>query len=187
MVANIDFPRGLQPFGVLLRVNEYTLSSGYAQNLFIGDPVVRTGTGKNVNIATAGAGNRITGAIVGIYDANRIPMAYWPSGNSGIGYVMVADDPEQEFVAQGDGLVSYLDADDCGGNVDLVSGSGSTVYYRSGWELDDSMTADNTANRQIRLLEAIDVSGNTVALANAAWRCRINYHTEGPGAVGVGV
>lgn len=186
-MANTNFPRGLQPYGNLLQVTEYTLSSGYAQDLFIYDPVVVNGTNRNVVIATAGTGNAITGSIVGIYDADKVPLQYWDSGHSGVGYVLVADSPDQVFIAQGDGDTSYLDINDCNGNVNLVSGAGSTVNNLSGWELDDSDTGGATADDQIRLIRPDQRVDNTVGIANADWLCRINNHTANAGIVGVGV
>jgi len=186
-MANVNFPRGLQPYGNLLQVTEYTLSSGYAQDLFIWDPVVVNGTDRNVVIATAGTSNAISGVIVGIYDLNKVPLQTWESGHTGIGYVLVADDPRQLFIAQGDGAVSYLDINDCNGNVNLVAGAGSTVNYLSGWELDDSDTGGNTADDQIRLIRPVQQVDNEVGIANADWLFRINNHTANAGIVGVGV
>jgi hypothetical protein len=186
-MANLNFPRGLQPYGNLLRVTEYKLSAGYAQNLFIYDPVIAIATGRDVNIATAGTGNPITGSILAIYDSNKVPLAYWDSGHSGEGYVLVADHPQQTFVCQGDGAVSFLDEDDCNGNLNLVSGAGSTVNYLSGWQLDDSQTAGNVAADQVRLIRPVDRVDNTVGIANADWICQINNHTQSVGIVGVGV
>jgi len=186
-MANVNFPRGLQPYGNLLQVTEYKLSSGYAQNLFIGDPVIVNGTDRNVVIATGGTGNPITGAIVGIYDANKVPLQYWDSGHSGVGYVMVADDPRQVFVSQGDGDTSYLDINDCNGNINLIAGAGSTVNYLSGWNLNDSDTGGATAGDQIRLIRPVQQVDNTVGIAYGDWLCRINNHTANAGIVGVGV
>ena len=90
-MANIDHPRGLQPYGNLLQVTEYTLASGLAQDLFIWDPIVVLGTGRNVTIATATTGNAISGVIVGIYDLNKVPLQTWESGHTGIGFVIVAE------------------------------------------------------------------------------------------------
>lgn len=186
-MANVDFPRGLQPFGPILRANEYKIPAAYAQDLFIWDPVIKIATGRDINIATAGSTNRITGSILAIYDSNKIPLQYWDSGHAGEGYVLVADHPDQCYVIQGDGDTSYLDENDCHGNVPLVSAAGSTVYYRSGWELDDSATAATTAAEQIRLIRPVDNVNNVVGSANCDWICRINYHTEAVGAVGVGI
>ena len=186
-MANINHPRGLQPYGNLLQVTEYTLSSGYAQDLFIWDPVTVNGTSRDVIISGVGAAEAITGSIVGIYDLNKVPLQYWDSGHTGIGYVLVADDPRQLFIGQGDGAVSFLDADDANGNIPLVSGAGSTVNFLSGWQLDDSATAGATANEQIRLLRPDQRDDNTVGIANADWLFRINNHTANAGIVGVGV
>ena len=186
-MANVNYPRGLQWHRNLLQATEYTLSAAYAQDLFIGDPVITNGTSRDVVIATAGTGNAITGAILGIYDLDKVPLNYWDSGHVGIGYVVVADHPDQVFVAQGDGLVSFLDADDANGNINLVAGTGSTVNYLSGWELDDSDTGGATPGDQIRLIRPEQITDNTVGIANADWIFRINNHTNNAGIVGVGV
>ena len=49
-MANTNFPRGLQPHEKVLHKNTYNIPSGYAQDLFIGDPVIATGTGGEINI-----------------------------------------------------------------------------------------------------------------------------------------
>lgn len=186
-MANIDRPKGLEPAGNLLRVTEYKCVAGYAQDLFIGDPVVAIATGRDINIATAGTGNNVLGAIVGIYDADKVALPYWDSGHSGEGYFMVADHPEQIYSIQGDGDTSYLDEDDCNGNVNLVSGSGSTVYYRSGWEINESDTGGSTAGDQLRLIRPVDRPDNTIGIANADWLVRINNLQTAAGIVGAGV
>jgi len=186
-MANVNFPRGLEPYGNLLRVTEYTLSSAYAQDLFIGDPVELSATGRDVVVATAGTGNPLTGSITGIYDLNKVPLAYWDSGHTGIGYVTVADDPKQIYVAQGDGLVSILTTIDANGNVNLIGGAGSTVNYRSGWQIDDSDTGGGTAGDQIRLIRQVERDDNEKDVAYCDWLFQINNHTQSVGIVGVGV
>ena len=186
-MANTDFPRGLQPIGPILSAREYKLSAAYAQDLFIGDPVVAIATGRDVNIATPGSTNAILGSILAIYDANKVPLNYWDSGHTGEGYVVVADHPDQLFVCQGDGDTSYLDENDCNGNVPLVSAAGSTVNYRSQWELDDSAAAGAEAAEQIRLIRPVDRPDNTVGSANCDWICKINNHQGLQGIVGAGI
>lgn len=186
-MANLDHPRGLQPYGNLLQVTEYTLASGLAQDLFIWDPIEMTGTGRDVTILNAGTtGNPIGGVIVGIYDLNKVPLQSWVSGFTGIGHVLVADHPNQLFIAQGDGAVSFLDINDAGGNINLVAGSGSTVNFLSGWQLNDSDTGGNTPGDLIRLIRPDQRDDNTVGTANADWLCRINNHQNAAGIVGVG-
>jgi len=186
-MANVDFPRGLQPHEEIIHKVEMKIPAAYAQDLFIWDPVIAIATGRDINIATAGTGNPILGSILAIYDSNKVPLQYWDSGHAGEGYVIVADDPRQQYIIQGDGDTSFLDEDDASGNINLVSGAGSTVYYRSGWQLDDSATAGNTAGDQIRLVRPVDRVDNTVAIANCDWICQINNHQKTVGIVGVGV
>jgi hypothetical protein len=183
----VDRPRGLEPIGPLLSAREYKCVSAYAQDLFIGDPVVAIATGRDINIATPGSTNALIGAIVAIYDENKVPLAYWDSGHVGEGYIVVADHPDQLFVCQGDGDTSYLDENDCNGNVPLVSGGGSTVTYRSTWELDDSATGGAEAAEQIRLIRPQDRPDNTIAIANCDWICKINNHQGLQGIVGAGI
>jgi hypothetical protein len=184
-MANIDFPRGLQPWKKLEQANYYTVASDYGTAVYIGDPVIASGTNRNVTLATAGTGNKVLGAVIGVYDTNMLPLSYLPASTGG--YVLVADHPDQVFVAQGDGAVSYLDINDCNGNINLVSGTGSSVNYRSGWELDDSDTGGNTAGDQIRLIKPVQSADNTVGIANCLWECKINNHQALQGIVGAGV
>ena len=186
-MANIDFPRGLEVYGNLLRATEYKVVAAYAQDLFIGDPVIAIATGRDINIAAESTGNPVLGAILGIFDSNKSPLNFWDSGHSGEGYMLVADHPDQLFVIQGDGDTSFLDEDDSHGNVNLKSGSGSTVYNRSGWEINESDTGGTTAADQLRLIRVVDRIDNTIAIANADWIVRINNHQHTSGIVGVGV
>jgi len=187
-MANVDFARGLVPFGELLRATWYQVPSAVVGNvsIFIGDPVILTGTGNTCDIATAGTGNPILGAVLATYDADQVPTQYHLD-NGGAGYLLVADHPDQLFIAQTDGDTSYLSADDAGGNVNLIGGTGSTVNYRSGWEIDDSDTGGSTAGDQVRLMKLAPRADNTIGIANADWIVRINNHQQTSGIVGVGV
>jgi hypothetical protein len=187
-MANVNFPRGLQPHEEVLHKVEMKIPAAYNQDLFIWDPVISIATGRDINIATAGTGNPILGSILAIYDSNKDPLQYWDAAHVGEGYVIVADHPMQKYIIQGDGDTSFLDEDDSSGNVNLVAGSGgSTVYYRSSWQLNDSDTGGNTAGDQIRLIRVVDRVDNTIGIANADWICQINNHQQTAGIVGVGV
>ena len=187
MAANADFPRGMQPYGPLLRVTEYTLSAAYTEDVFIGTPVVANGTGRNVVLASMGTSHPILGAVIGIAGSDRVPLAYWPDDNPGVGYVLVADHPEQIYVSQTDGDTTFLTIDDCNGNVNLIGSGGSTVNYRSAVEIDDSDTGGATADDQIRLIKPVDRPDNTVGIANCDWLYRLNNPQSAAGIVGVGV
>ena len=188
-MANADRPMGLQVYGPLLRVQEYTLSSAYSTAIYRGDPVIQNGTSTDVVIATAGTGNPLRGVVVGVFDVNHVPLAYWPASNPGIGYVLVADHPAQLFVVQdnaGTGAQTF-GANGSGGNVNLASGTGSTVTGISGWELAGGDTPGNTAADQVRLIKAVPRVDNAVASVWCDWIVQINNHQGSVGIVGVGV
>jgi len=75
-MANVDRPRGLEPIGPILSAREYKCVSAYAQDLFIGDPVIAIATGRDIQIAVPGSTNALIGAIIGIADENKVPLAY---------------------------------------------------------------------------------------------------------------
>jgi hypothetical protein len=56
-MANVDRPIGLRPLrhlgGGEVRMNGYTIASGYNVSLGAGDPVIMTGTGRNIAVAAA--------------------------------------------------------------------------------------------------------------------------------------
>lgn len=194
-MANTSKNIGLKVAGPLLGCTLYSVSSAYATALYLGDPVVASGTSNQVTVATAGSTNKILGAIIGVYDSNKIPgiatstgerVPYRPASTAA--YVLVADHPMQLFIAQGDGDTSYLDANDAGGNVPLVaSTAGSTVTGGSAWKLDDSATAGSEAAEQIRLVRPVDRADNEPYVASAEWYCFINNHQKLQGIVGAGV
>lgn len=194
-MANVQSPRGLRVAGPLLGVHWYSVAAAATVPLFIGDPVTLTGTSNQVTTASAGSGNALLGAIVGIYDTNKVPgiqistgerVNYKPTATAC--YVLVADDPKQIFIAQGDGAVSYLDMDDCGGNIPLVASSaGNTLSGQSAWTLDDSATASTSVADQIRLVRPVERPDNTVGIAYCDWYCFINNHQRNAGVVGAGI
>jgi hypothetical protein len=194
-MANINFPRGLQPHRNLLRATEYTIPAAYTAagsngGLFIYDPVVATGgtTGREINISPVGTGEALTGCILAIYDENKVPLSHWVDGTAAGGFCLVADHPDQIFVAQGDGNAAFLVDNDAGANVNLAQQPGSTINFLSGWEIDESDAGDaGVAGDQLRLLRPEQITDNTVGIANADWLVQINNHTQSVGIVGVGV
>lgn len=194
-MANVQSPRGLRVAGPLLGSHYYPVASTYATALYLGDPVLLTGTSNNVTVAAAGSGNAMCGAVIGVYDSDKIPGTVNSSGvrvnykvASVAAYVLVADHPMQLFISQGDGDTSFLDMDDCGGNIPMVaSTAGSTLSGQSAWTLDDSATAGTSTADQIRLVRPVDRVDNTVAIAYCDWYCFINNHQRNASVVGAAV
>lgn len=203
MTTNTDTPFGLRP--VRYRdgspyngaVNPYYINSTYATALFIGDPVVKVAGGSNaaavgsfpigtlpeIQKATAGDGNAITGVIVGFAPLpNNLGLQYNTASTERVAYV--CDDPNVVFEIQADGAIS---ATQVGLNAILIyTHSGSTVTGRSGAELDTTSTAPSAdASNQLTILRVVDRADNYAATANTKVLVAINQHTELTGAIGI--
>jgi hypothetical protein len=202
-MANIDSPFGLRPVrhksGAPYNgaVTPYYIPGDYGTALFVGDPVVETGTANTaaveapgagrfnvgtlqaINKATAGDGNAVTGAIVGFAalptDLNK---AYNPANTARVAYV--CDDPDVVFEIQADGAVA---AASMGLNaVFIYTHSGNTTTGLSGVELDttsDTPAAD--ASNQMLILRAANREDNDTTSTWAKVEVLLNNHTKAAG------
>lgn len=205
-MANIDAAFGLRPIkrrnGASYHVatTPYYIPSSYGTALYIGDPVVKTGTANTtavsapgagafapgmlpvVSKATAGATNAVTGVIVGFAPIpTDLSKIYNPASTERIAFV--ADDPDLIYEIQADGPVA---ATDIGTNANLIfTNAGSTTSGLSGVELNTaSMTAD--ATYQLTILRAADRTGrNELGTDWTILEVRLNLNTERVGAVGI--
>lgn len=192
-MANADTPMGLKP---IRHINgapyngayrEYYVPATYATALFVGDPVVITGTSNTSAIAgnapgtlpeinKSGEGTKISGVIVGFApDPDGLERIYNPASTERIVYV--ADDPDLVFEIQEDSDGGALAATSVGLNAPLeFATSGSTTTGLSGVELDSSGAATtNTLNFKImRLVNRVDNAIGT----NAKWEVIANLHTQ---------
>lgn len=202
-MANIDSPFGLKPLrhksGAPYNgaVNPYYIPASYGTALFVGDPVVKTGTSNTaavtvpgagkfgigtmpeINKATAGDANAVTGAIVGFTalpsDLNK---NYNPASTERVAWV--CDDPDIIFEIQADGAVA---AASMGLNaVFIYTHSGSTSTGLSGVELDttsDVPAAD--ASNQMIIIRAANREDNDTTITHAKVEVLLNNHTEAQG------
>lgn len=201
-MANNDTPFGLRPVkhrnGAAYNgaVNPYYIPSSYATALFVGDPVVKTGTSNTavvddfgigtlpeINKATAGDNNPITGVIVGFApDPDNLGRIYNPASTERIAYV--CDDPDVVFEIQADGAIA---AAQVGLNAVLIyTNAGSTTTGLSGAELDttsDVPAAD--ASNQLTIQRVVNRVDNEAASAFTKVEVKINNHTEAHGALGI--
>ena len=200
-----DTPFGLKPKGTRngaaynARISKYYKASGYATAVFIGDAVVRAGSANtaevtsgtevhmpgtlpDINRATVGDGNAITGVVVG-FEANPDAQTTVHSPASTEQVVLVCDDPYAEFEIQADGTLA---ATQVGLNAVLIdTHSGSTNTGLSGTELDttsDAPAAD--ASNQLTILRFTPRSDNDIG-TNSKVDVRITNHTEAHGALGI--
>lgn len=206
-MANTNAPFGLKYVRHQLGASNvvarpYYIPASYGTALFVGDPVVKTGTSNTarvrcsegefrdgelpaINKCTAGDGNAVTGVIVGFsINADNPNQKYNPASTERV--ALVIDDPYAIFQIQDDGGAA-LDETAVGLNaVFIFTDSGDTATGISGVELDagttDAPAAD--ASNQMTILRLADrLNGDTGA--NAVWEVRLNNHTEAHGAVGI--
>lgn len=202
-MANSNTPKGLVPIknnGGELEVNYYYIPSSYGTALFIGDPVVKTGTSNTANVvagqrefaagslpeinkATAGDNNPITGVVVGfLSDFDNTTLNYNPASTERI--AVVADNPDQRFEIQEETAGTALAATSVGLNANVVyAESGSTATGISGAELDTSNPA-STATFQLKILRLVDRADNAIG-QHAKWEVKINRHSDANAVAGI--
>lgn len=190
-MANSNAPRGLVSVRAAARsswanaLRRYSVPASYGTALFVGDPVIKTGTADaegfaEVNAATAGG--FITGVVVGFEDVNSMQLGYGAASTTRA--VLVDDDPESLFEVQEDAVGGALAVTAVGLNADLIAAAGSTATKASGWMLDTS-TAAVTATLQVKIIEFQHRADVEVGNANSKILVKINKHTELANVAGI--
>lgn len=166
-MANVDRPFGFTATrhgggGTPQRLGSYEIADGLGSDIFSGDPVVIQGTGRTIDLASAGNTNLITGIFAGVRytDANGDVQfrPHWPTGTVGTGLqrgdanpeALVYDDPDQEFIIQVSASAGLVAAD-VGSVANFVAGAGSAFTGRSAYELDQT-SIGQAVDRQLRIL-----------------------------------
>lgn len=211
-MANIDSPFGLKPVrhksGAPYNgaVNPYYVPGDYGTALYIGDPVVKTGTANTAVVAAPGVGKfgigtlpainktaagdvdgntkRITGVIVGFAALpNDLSKPYNPANTERI--ALVCDDPDVVFEIQADGAVA---AASMGLNAVLIyTHGGNTTTGLSGAELDTTSNAPAAdASNQLTIVRAVNREDNDTTITHAKVEVLINAHTEASGYTAAG-
>lgn len=204
-MANTQNAFGLRPKQTLVgadwnsKLRPFYLPSTYATAVYIGDPVNITGTSNTarvetvtgqwvpgamaeVNLASAGATNKITGIVCGFLPTTRDSLVYGPASTERVALVCV--DPTMVYEVQAG--ATALAATTVGLNAVLKSGTGSTTTGKSGWFMDSGDTTAPAADAtyQVTILNVSNISGNDVASAYATWDVYINLPKIFPGIVG---
>lgn len=197
-MANPNTPVGLWPSRYASGApyngacNVYYVDPSTNQALFLGDPLVPTGSSDangipGVTIATGGDSDLVLGPMVGIVTDGQPPITvtrdlpiYHPALTAQ--YILVADDPTLLFEIQEDSVGGALSTNDAMDGADLVAGAGSTATGYSGWQLDSSTVG--TASKQLRIRRLLQQSNNAIGV-NAKWLVSINLHSLNPGGSGV--
>ena len=191
-MANVNAPFGGKLVGTLSgapisgTIKTYSAPSTYATAIYIGDPVVVTGARsdgyQNVNVATAGATNQITGFVVGFLPTPSIVSNGYGVAST-VRYVQVCDNPDALFELQEDAVGGAIAEASIGLNINLVSGAGNSYTKKSGWMIDSSTaTADATYQMTIRDI-VTRVDNEAGGTSYAKFLCSINLHTNRLAAV----
>ena len=186
-MANANRPTGLSPVRSILgapfngQAQLYSIAAAYTTALYIGDPVISSGTSDANGIAgitLAAATGPIRGVIVGIgtspgliANPSNLDITYRPAAaQTDDWYAMVVDDPNMIFEVQEIGTGTALTAAEVGMNVNLVAGTGNG--YVSGWQVSNSGEA-TTDTLQVRLLGLAQRQDNAFG-PYAKWLVKIN-------------
>jgi len=175
-MANADAAFGFIPVrhmsGNAPRTNQYTITSGLAENIFTGDLCVLTADGV-VTPHTATEVNNI-GVFAGVSytasDGSYVYSEYWPSGTVATDIIAyVYDCPYTVFKVQSAGSPAQTNIGNC---ADVVAGAGSTTTGQSGFELNGTMAATAAS---CKILSLVDSPENAFG-ANAVMEVLINEH-----------
>ena len=176
-MANIDAAFGFRPVkhmggGVVRPSSSYTIADGHTTKIYKGDPVITTGTGRNINVGGT------TVPLVGIFwgckytDAQGEPhwSEYYPGDATFVDITAyVFDDPLILFEAQVD---EDLVAADIGQKADHAYTAGSTLTALSAAELDSSLI---TTSGQFKIVGLSPIVGNVYGNYAIA-QCLIDEH-----------
>lgn len=167
---------GFQPWKQLKSSRLYQIAASYNTALFKGEPVSRANTGYIVQWSS---GVDIVGVTLGFFDVNMNPIKYWVASTATLAYVLIADHPDQEFIAAEDADTTQLAQADVFLNVSPVIGSGDTTTGFSAAMI-DSNTNNTTSSLGFRLICLAPVMGNTLYNAttcpNPRWIVTPNDH-----------
>ena len=175
-MANADAAFGFVPVrhmsGNAPRTNQYTITSGLAENIFTGDLCILTADGV-VTPHTATEVNNIgvfAGCSYTASDGSYVYSEYWPSGTVATDIIAyVYDDPYTVFKVQSAGSPAQTNIGNC---ADVVAGAGSTTTGQSGFEISGTMAAGAAT---CKILALVDSPENAFG-ANAVMEVLINEH-----------
>jgi len=170
----------------------YSIAAAYATALYIGDPVISSGTADLNGVAgiiLAAATGPIRGVIVGIgsresllANPSNLDIIYRPAASQTTDwYALVVDDPDTIFEVQEIGTGTPMTAAEVGLNTNLVLGAGNG--YVSGWLLDNATEAA-TITLQCRILGLARRLDNAYG-QYAKYLVKINNHELSSGTVGL--
>lgn len=198
-MANVDTPFGLRPVRYMSgapyngAVNAYSTAAGDATAIFLGDPVIISGTAQTINgivyqdVDQAATGDVIVGVVVGVDPSigtgasGRDSAVHRLASTQRIVYV--ADDPNLLFEIQEVSGGTPLAAADIGLNANFVVAAGNATTGLSGVELNNGTEA-TTNTLDLQIVGFSNKIGNEVG-EHAKWLVRINRHQRANQVAGI--
>lgn len=178
---------GGQPFAGSTRL--YKIPSGYAENIFNGDPVILTASGSSRGTvarftATEAAGTitssaTLLGVFVGCTYTDptlgyTVFRQYWPTGTvAADAMAYVVDDPDALFAIQADGAMAQTTLGTNGALIQTAAGSTATGNSGVGF---DASSADSTNTLPLRVVDFVNAPGSAIGDAFTDIIVRINTH-----------
>jgi len=142
---------------------EYPILDNYATAIFAGDFMVRGTDGYVVEAGASPSGASAATSTIGVAvgfryvgsDGTPVWSQYYDGNAANTeAFAYVADDPNQLFVVQGDGVGATTDQDDLGMNAPVILTAGSTSTGNSGTVMDSSSAAI-TAALAVRIIKIV--------------------------------
>jgi hypothetical protein len=174
----------------------YSIAAAYGTALYIGDPVISSGTADANGVAgvvLGAATGALRGVIVGLgktpgglFNPSNLDITYRPASDAAVWYASVVDDPDVLFEIQEESNGTALAATEIGLNTVSLLAAGNG--YVSGWQVRSATgaTPATTATLQLKLM-GLSQRPNNAFGAYAKHLVQINVHelAHGTGATGV--
>ena len=191
-MANVNAAFGFRPARYLSGApyngaeNVYSVPSSDGTALFIGDPVVLTGTSDadgnpeciRATVGTAVTTDRILGFVTGFVPDPTYTTKHRAASTAR--KVLVADDPTLLFEAQEDGNMGIAGTSS---SCQIIAAAGNTYTGNSGFQIDSSESAQ-TATDQLLIIRPVEDPTNDPTSSNARWLVKINMHCYAFGVAG---
>ena len=192
-MANANTPFGLRPVRYMSgapyngAVNIYSTAAGDGTAIFVGDPVVMSGTAQTIDgviyqdVDQAATGDVIVGTVVAVLPVTRDSTVHRAASTQRL--LAIADDPNLLFEIQEVSGGTALTANDMGLNANFVVAAGSATTGLSGVELNNATEA-TTNTLDLQIVAFANRPGNEIG-ANAKWLVRINRHQRANQVAGI--
>lgn len=186
-MANADAPRGLVPVRDVSglpwngAVEHFSTASGDGTAIFVGDPVILSGTSQTINgqvyrdVDQAATGDVMVGVVTSVLPVTSDSLIYRAA--STVRILTVCTDPHALFEIQEVSGGTALTANDAGLNANFVVSAGSTYTGLSGVELNNAGEA-TTNTLDLKIIGPVNRPDNEIG-EHCKWLVKINRHAYG--------